>query len=122
MTDQTTDQFATIQTEGHVVTARLHGPNVGEREGGIILNRITAHVDQLSGPVKHIVLNFADVTFLNSAGIGSCIQIQNLAKKNGARTILYAVTADIQQVLKITRLDRLFKIADNEKQLAKLTR
>lgn len=121
MPENTTDQFATINSDGSVVNARLKGPSIGEREGDIIRGSIESYLDD-NAPTSHVVLDFSEVEFLNSAGIGSCIRIQQVARKNGANTVLVGLTKDVRQILKITKLDSVFAIADNEKQLQKLTK
>ena len=113
-------RFAEIIIERGVLTARLTGPSVGQREGEVVAGMIQA---RLEGPdaVSSIVLDFSDISFINSAGLGSCITVHNNAKPHGAAVVLYAMHASIRDVFTMTRLDKLFKIADDEKRLRKLT-
>lgn len=118
MADSSQTLFAHLSTRDGVVHARLVGPNVGEREIGVVVNLIQEALDAAGTP-KALVLDFRDVSFLNSSGIGGCVDAFNRAKKRGAPTILHALRPEIAMVVKATRLDKLFRIADDEKRLAK---
>ena len=119
--DSSEERFAEIIIERGVLTAKLAGPSVGQREGEVVAGMIQA---RLEGPdaVNAIVLDFTDISFINSAGLGSCITVRNDAKPRGAAVILYGMHASIRDVFTMTRLDKLFTIADDEKRLEKLTR
>ncbi len=118
--DSSEERFAEIVVERGVLTARLTGPSVGQREGEVVAGMIQA---RLEGPdaVSSIVLDFTDVSFINSAGLGSCVTVHNDAKPHGAAVVLYGMQVSIRDVFTMTRLDKLFKIADDEKRLGKLT-
>lgn len=113
------ERFAEIGLDRGVLTARLTGPSVGQREGEVVARMIQVRLDG-GDPVNSIVLDFTDISFINSAGLGSCITVHNNAKGHGAKVILYAMAANISDVFKMTRLDKIFKIADDEKRLQKL--
>ncbi len=117
--DSSEERFAEIVIERGVLTARLTGPSVGQREGEVVAAMIQA---RLEGPdaVNAIVLDFTDISFINSAGLGSCITVRNDAKPRGVAVILYGMHASIRDVFTMTRLDKLFKIADDEKRLEKI--
>lgn len=61
-----------------------------------------------------LVLNFSSVDFLSSAALGKLITLDKRvkAKKGGLR--LCNIRSEIYEVFAITRLDRLFKIKDDE--------
>jgi len=111
--DSSEERFAEIVVERGVLTARLTGPSVGEREGEVVAGMIQA---RLEGPdaISSIVLDFTDISFINSAGLGSCVTVHNDAKPRGAAVVLYGMQASIRDVFTMTRLDKLFKIADDD--------
>ncbi len=117
--DSSEERFAEIIIERGVLTARLTGPSVGQREGEVVTSMIQARLEG-PDPVHSIVLDFTDVSFINSAGLGSCVTVHNDAKSRGAAVILYGMDASIRDVFTMTRLDKLFKIADDEKRLKKI--
>ncbi len=61
-----------------------------------------------------LLLNFATVDFLSSAGLGRLLALDQKAKKNGCVVKLSDIRPEIQQILAITKLDRLFDIKDTE--------
>ena len=118
--DSSEERFAEIIIERGVLTARLTGPSVGQREGEVVAGMIQA---RLEGPdaVSSIVLDFSDISFINSAGLGSCVTVHNDAKPRGTAVILYGMHASVRDVFTMTRLDKIFKIADDGKRLEELT-
>lgn len=60
--------------------------------------------------VKLIVLNLQDVTFIDSAGLGVLIMLQQQAAQAQAKFLLCAPSASIQSVLQITGLEEEFEI------------
>jgi anti-anti-sigma factor len=117
--DSSEERFAELALERGVLTARLAGPSVGQREGEVVARMIQTRLDG-DDPVKSIVLDFTEISFINSAGLGSCVVVHNDAKPRGATVILYAMQANIRDVFSMTKLDKIFKIADDEKRLQKL--
>ncbi len=117
----TTDQYATIECNGDVVTATLVGPTLGEHEGAVISYMLRDAIDNAPG-VRAVVLDFAQVSFINSAMIGACVTIRNAAEAAGAQTVLYAMAREIEAVFKLCKFNKLFAIARDEKQLAKFTK
>ncbi len=117
--DSSEERFAEIVVERGVLTARLTGPSVGEREGEVVAGMIQA---RLEGPdaISSIVLDFTDISFINSAGLGSCVTVHNDAKPRGAAVVLYGMHASIRDIFTMTRLDKLFQIAEDEKRLEKI--
>ncbi len=111
--------FAHVRVDGHVVTARLVGPNIGQREGPIVAQMIESELQSASGSIRHVVLDFSDVTYINSAGLGSCVTMRNQAKAEGAQVVLFGLRDDLRAVFKMTRMDKIFTIADDVKRLAK---
>ena len=61
-----------------------------------------------------LLLNFATVDFLSSAGLGRLLALDQRAKKSGCAVKLCNIRPEIQQILAITKLNRLFDIKDTE--------
>ena len=57
-----------------------------------------------------IVLDFSKVQFMSSSMIGKLVKLHKKVKSFKAKMKLCAVSPDIQEVFKITRLDKLFEI------------
>ena len=65
---------------------------------------------------RYILLNFADVSSMDSAGIGELVACHQRVKNvNGALKLLN-VPETVTDSLRFTRLDRLFEVYDDEEQ------
>ena len=117
--DSAEQLFAELSLERGVLTARLVGPSIGQREGEVIAGMIQEKL-QGTEPVGFVVVDFSEVSFINSAGLGSCVVVHNESKARGATVVLYAMQASIRDIFKMTRLDKVFKVAEDSKRLAKL--
>jgi anti-sigma B factor antagonist len=112
--------YADLSLERGVLTARLVGPSIGQREGPVIGGMIETKLSDGGEPVAYVVLDFSDVSYINSAGLGACVSIHNNAKANNATVVVYCLQPDLRDVFKMTRLDKIFKMADDPKRLAKV--
>lgn len=63
---------------------------------------------------QFLLLNFEGVDFLSSAALNKLISLNNSAKKANGRLKLCNLRAEILEVFKLTRLDRLFDIRKSE--------
>ncbi len=61
-----------------------------------------------------ILLNLADVDYIDSSGLGELVGACDAARKQGAKMKLMRLTPRVQNLLKITRLDAAFDIYDDE--------
>ena len=64
-------------------------------------------------PKHHLLLNFENVEFLSSAALTELIRINDAAQKNLCIVKLCGVSKDIQKVFRLTKLDCLLPI-DND--------
>ena len=117
--DSAEQLFADLSLERGVLTARLVGPSIGQREGEVIAGMIE---EKLKGTesVAYVVVDFSQVSYINSAGLGSCVVVHNESKARGATVVLYAMQANIRDIFKMTRLDKVFKVADDAQRLTKI--
>ncbi len=112
--------FAHLSVERGALIVHVVGPNFGEREGPIVQKMIETRLDEEGDDLAYVVLNFADVGFMNSSGLGSCVMIHRVSTALKKKVVLYALSDDLLKVFKMTRMDKLFKLADDEKKLAKI--
>lgn len=62
---------------------------------------------------QKIVLDFSNVEYLSSAALGKLITMDKKVKAASGKLRLCSIRADILEVFKITRLDKLFTIREN---------
>ena len=63
---------------------------------------------------KHIVLNLADVPYIDSAGLGEVVRTYTTVKRQGGNMRLLNLTKRIEDLLSITKLLTVFESFDNE--------
>jgi len=70
--------------------------------------------DLLKANGKKIVLNLADVNYIDSSGIGELVSTYTTVAKDGGQLILLNLTKKIQELLLITKLLTVFQVFENE--------
>jgi anti-sigma B factor antagonist len=97
----------------------ISGVTVVEIEGRIVLgeesNGFREHVKSLlAAGKKQIVLNMANVTYIDSAGLGTLVATHHSAKSQGAALKLANLGAKFKEVLQVTKLLTVFDVFDSE--------
>jgi len=107
------------------------GMNISSRSDGRIAI-LEVHGDITLGPssrafqsrARHVlnepgcaglVLNLAEVTGIDSAGIGGLVAIHSSAARRGLRVVLVRPSERVKEVLAITRVEELFSFAGDER-------
>ena len=67
----------------------------------------------IAGGRLQVVINLAEVDWMNSSGLGILIGGLSALRKNGGDLRLAGVTDKIDEVLRITKLDRVFDVYDD---------
>jgi anti-sigma B factor antagonist len=63
---------------------------------------------------KKIILNLADVNYIDSSGIGELVSTYTTVTNSGGQLKLLSLTKKIQELLAITKLLTVFQVFDNE--------
>jgi|SRR5271157_2550181 len=87
--------------------------------GKFTLEHIQAFKDQSSQFVKNflntIFVDFSEVSFIDSSGIGVLIMFMNSVKNHNINFILYDLNKDVINLFRIAYLDKFFNISTSEK-------
>jgi anti-sigma B factor antagonist len=78
----------------------------------VVRNRVRELVE--SG-VKKIVLNLADVHYIDSSGIGELVSTYTTVTKNGGQLKLLNLTKKFNELLSITKLLTVFDVYNDER-------
>jgi anti-sigma B factor antagonist len=70
--------------------------------------------DILKDGGKKIVLNLANVSYIDSSGVGELVNTYTTVAAHGGQLKLLSLTKKIRDVLAITRLLTVFQVYDNE--------
>jgi anti-sigma B factor antagonist len=70
--------------------------------------------DLLSKGQKRILLNLADVNYIDSSGIGELVSAYTTVRNQGGELKLLNLTRKVHDLLQITKLYTVFDIKDDE--------
>ena len=96
-----------ITVNDSVVTAFLEG-EIDHHSASYIRNEIDAEVERTSPEV--LILDFKDVTFMDSSGIGLVMGRYKILKPLGGELHVSNTSPQIYKVMKLAGLDRLAKM------------
>jgi anti-sigma B factor antagonist len=101
--------ISTRQVEG-VIIVDCYGRLVFGEETDLLRRQVKA----LLPANPRIVLNLRDLTFLDSGGMGTLIELFTSAQKNGGRLKLSRLSNHIRDALTITKLMVVFEVFPDE--------
>lgn len=93
--------------------------SVVDLSGRIVLGEESAKLrsvigDLLSEGHTKILLNLADVSYIDSSGLGNLVSAFTTVKKNAGELKLLRLTAKVQDVMQITKLYTIFDVKEDE--------
>ncbi|MEM7755722.1 MAG: STAS domain-containing protein [Planctomycetota bacterium] len=107
----TESSFVAAETIEGKCIARVRCERVTEREATILTNEIT----QAAAANGHrIAIDVSEILFLASAGIGTFVSIDRACRANKGKMALFGLRPEILEILKVTRLHKLFTLARSE--------
>ena len=102
----------------------VEGVTVLDLSGRITLGEASGKLrsavgDALSAGSKKILLNLADVNYIDSAGLGELVSAYTTVKNAGGELKLLSLTKKVHDLLVITKLLTVFDVKDNEAEAIK---
>ena len=102
-----------------ISSRQVDGVGVVELSGRIVLGEESnALREQIKGLLasgqKKIVLNLADVSYIDSAGLGALVAAHHSARTQGASLKLANLGTKFQEILQVTKLITVFEVHDSE--------
>lgn len=111
--------FVLAEDHDGVCVARVRCDRITEREAAILAEELAQAAAQTNWKVA---IDLTTVVFLASAGIGVFVTINRKATADGGKMALFGLAPEILEVLKITRLHKLFALAKTEDGAVKAVR
>jgi anti-sigma B factor antagonist len=102
-------KFKTRQVDGITILDLSGRITLGE--GSVTLR--DAVKDALKSS-KHILLNLADVDYIDSSGLGELVSAYTSVKNQGGELKLLHLTTKVHDLLQITKLYTVFDVKDDE--------
>ena len=102
-----------------VTTRQIDGVTILDLSGRITLGEGSvqlrdAILDLLSKGSKLILLNLADVNYIDSSGIGELVSAYTTVRNQGGELKLLNLTKKVHDLLQITKLYTVFDVKDDE--------
>lgn len=107
----TADLISPAPGAAHIARARVTCNNIATREAPIVQAECLAAAAKAN---HRILVDLADVAMITSVGLGALITLHKSCKEAKGKLVLLNLQPDILNILKLSRLDRLFVIADSE--------
>lgn len=100
-------------------TREVEDVTVVDVSGRIVLGEETSALrktvrDLISTGKKKIVLNLADVNYIDSSGVGELVASYTAVRNAGGELKLLNLTKKVHDLLQVTKLYTIFDIKDNE--------
>lgn len=73
-----------------------------------------AIIEAVESKLSPIVVNLADVTYIDSSGVATLVEGFQLSKEYGGKFRLAGISERAIEVLRLARLDRVFDICESE--------
>jgi anti-sigma B factor antagonist len=100
-----------LRQAGVVTIADISGRIVLGEESAALRDLVR---DLLSKGQKKILLNLADVTYIDSTGLGALVSAFTSVKKQGGELKLLNLTNKVEGVMQLTKLFTIFDVMDDE--------
>lgn len=107
----------TEKTKNKTGMLRISGNLIGEDHGATILELIN---NKINKGIIQFTIDLSDVKYMNSSGIGVLISVLTKVRNRSGDLVVIKPSEHIQKLLLITKLNKIFKIADNEKEALEL--
>lgn len=97
------DQVTLIEVEGQLI--------VGNRQE--LKQQV---LEQLEGGDRKFVIDFAETGYIDSSGLGVLVSLSKKIREQGGELRLSSLNEDLRTLFELTKLDTLFRIADDKEQ------
>ena len=69
--------------------------------------------------LQKFIINMKELTYIDSSGVGSLIQIQGSARESSMPLVLTGIHGTVEKVLSLSRMDSFFSISENPEEAVK---
>ena len=102
-----------LKFAGDIPILRLRGQFIAGGDGPFLRQKVTDLIDAGS---RKLIIDFQDVPYLDSTGLGFLAGSQKVAKNAGATIVLADLNQHVKKVLESAQLMQFFVLASNEEE------
>ncbi len=99
-----------ITKENSLLIISLNGNLIGKEQVGNLFSEVE---EEINNGVENIIIDLAEMNYLNSTGLSIFIKILTLTRSNGGEAIVVNVPEKINKLLVITKLNSVFNIKES---------
>jgi len=104
---------------GHLV-AQVTAQVLGQREAQEAAEAITKALLAFEGKGRCFVLDLGRVSMLSSLGLGMCVDTRHRALERGMRPVMYGLSPQLLELMRMMKVDRLFTFVHGPAELARI--
>jgi anti-sigma B factor antagonist len=93
-----------------VCVVDIHGEINAQAEDALM----AAYNQACEAQARNIILNFSDLSYMNSSGIGLLVTLLIRANRQKQRLLAYGLSEHYRQIFELTRLNEAITILDGE--------
>ena len=106
-----------IKEENNIQILTISGELIDKNQAIHLLSAVDELVE--AGNNK-LIIDIKDLKYMNSSGLNVLIQLLTKTRNNGGESVIFNVNKKITELLIITKLNTLFKIAESKKEAIKM--
>ncbi len=81
---------------------------------GVSVNQLRREIsDFVESGATIVLVDFEDVTFMNSSGLGALVSTLKVVRSAGAELFLCSLSDQVKIIFQLTKMDRVFKTLAN---------
>lgn len=101
-----------IEDREDVITIHMEGDVIGGPDAASLTEKIRGFI---SDNKKKFIIDMKSVNWMNSSGLGILIGCLTTVRNNNGKMCLIRVPKKVKDILKLTKLERVFEIYEDEK-------
>ncbi len=106
-----------ITEENNIQVLVLSGELIDKNQATDLVKNID---DLLTQGKSKLIIDLSDLKYMNSSGLNVLIQLLTKTRTNGGESVIFNVSKKVNDLLIITKLNTLFKVADNKADAIKM--
>lgn len=107
----------TVTEEKKCQIVNLSGELIDKNQATELLTNVE---ELLQEQKNKLAINLSDLKYMNSSGLNVLIQILTKTRTQGGDSVIFSVTKKVNDLLVITKLNTLFKVAETKNEAIEL--
>lgn len=101
-----------------MIAGKVVGSSMEANRAAAMRESVTAAMLGFPGDLRFVVLDFAEVDFVNSSAVATLLALAGEVRKHGAEPVIYRPTENVAGILRVVKADRVFTFTHTIEELA----